>query len=108
MKSELVHLDIGEILSRHEISVETLGRLGGRRCAEGCAAICKKSEKGNDTSFEVPRINGIRHNDHREGWKNTSRSLTNGEEKFLRKKTPGVRRFYDAYVYSAFPRLVGR
>lgn len=109
MKSELaVPLDIGAILLRHEISVETLGRLEGRRYTEGCATICKKSEKGNDTSFEVPRTDGIHRNDHQEGWKNTSHTLTSGEEKFLRKKAPGVRCFYGACVYSAFPRLVGR
>lgn len=41
-----------------EVSIETLGRHVRRRCAEGCAAIRKKSARGNDTSFEVPRTDG--------------------------------------------------
>lgn len=47
-----------EIPSRPEVSIETLGRHVRRRCAEGCAAIRKKSERGNDTSFEVSRTDG--------------------------------------------------
>lgn len=51
-----INLEISRIIV--EISIETLGRHVSRRCAEGCAAIRKKSERGNDTSFEVPRTDG--------------------------------------------------